>query len=63
MVSGEVLEERDRFLEDLLDDDEEAEKGDGGDDAGERTIGAEGCFEVEAEAREAFDGTKELLRL
>ena len=55
------MEPGDRFLEDLLNDDEEEEaKEDEGDVAGERAIGDERFFEVEA--REIFDEAKEVPR-
>lgn len=64
VVSGEVFEVRDRFLDDLVNDSEEEEAEEGEDDTDERTIGEEGFFEVEAEAKEeGFDRANELLRL
>lgn len=62
VVSGEVFEVRDRFLDNLLNDREEEEAEEGEDDTDERTIGEEGFFEVKAEAKEeGFDRENELL--
>jgi len=62
VVSGEVFEVRDRFLDDLVNDSEEEEAEEGEDETDERLIEEEGFFEVEADAKEdGFDGANELL--